>query len=207
MLQKNNVKKNSKTWLRNVLFIVLRDISSLSLVISFSQCEPAAEPYRQFIVHRGDHYAFPKLTETLQSRVLIFDARFNESAIYYLGEQSIQCSRNKLMGFCDCNAQVHENSARFAWFWYQDQLKIYAYCYVNGEVQEQFVGVADIGKYNRYEIELAKDQYIFRLDDNPPVYMKRGNNCTAGTYFKLWPYFGGRATAPHDITIDIKSIY
>jgi len=177
------------------------------LVCLLFQCEPAVEPNRRFTIYGGQHYSVPWLTESLQSEKLVFKARFNKSAIYHFADPSTQSNRNKLMGFCDCNSLVHENSARFAWVWLNDRLEIYAYCYVNGGRHDQFVGVADIDKYNRYEIALTEDQYIFRLDDNPPVYVKRGNNCSIGVYLKLWPYFGGPDAAPHDVTIDIKTVY
>ena len=68
-------------------------------------------------------------------------------------------------------------------------------------------GVVDINTYSHFELELPADQYLFRLNDQPTVTMKRGGTCGVGSYSKLWPYFGGHVPAPHDVTIDIKSIY
>jgi hypothetical protein len=142
----------------------------------------------------------------MQSQKLVFEARFNESAIYNFNDPAIQSDKNKLMGFCDCNSLPHENSARFAWQWYNNRLEIYAYCYVNGNRQEQFIGVVQLHHYNHFELEVGKE-YIFRLNNEAPVTVRRGNTCKTGAYFKLWPYFGGHVAAPHDVTIDIKPIY
>jgi hypothetical protein len=71
----------------------------------------------------------------------------------------------------------------------------------------QFIGVVNLNEYNRYEIEAVHGQYIFRLNNNDPVYVKRGNVCTLGLYYKLWPYFGGSVPAPHAVHIAVKGIY
>ena len=177
------------------------------LVLMLWGCEPAVEPTREFIIRKGDHYASPTLSESLQSRKLVFEAKFNESAQYDFGNDALQSNKNKLMGFCDSNSLPHQNSARFAWQWYNNRLEIYAYCYFNGERQEQFIGVVPINEYSRYELELSSDHYIFKLNDQAPVLMKRASQSEIGTFFKLWPYFGGQIAAPHDVTIDIKTIY
>lgn len=200
------VKIKYQIILRRVLLIA-SIIMGLSVAAMLVSCEPAIEPHRQFFIPKGDHYSFPKLSENLQSEKLEFQARFNESAKYDFGDLSIQSDKNKLMGFCDCNSLPHDNSARFAWQWYNNRLEIYAYCYVNGARQEQFIGVVGINEYSHYEISISGNQYIFRLNDQAPVYMKRGSSCSTGFYFKLWPYFGGHVAAPHDVTIDIKTIY
>jgi hypothetical protein len=179
----------------------------LAILVLASSCEPAVEPTRRFITYKGDHYSWPKLLESLQSQKLVFDARFNETAKYDFGALAVQSDKNKLMGFCDCNSLPHENSARFAWQWFNNQLEIYAYCYVKGERQEKYVGVVDINTYNHFEVEFTSDQYIFRLNAQPAVTMKRGSACSVGSYSKLWPYFGGHVAAPHDVIIDIRSIY
>jgi hypothetical protein len=192
--------------INTALLIANAVVSMLALLIMFS-CEPAVDPTRQFVIRKGDHYASPSLSETLQSQKLVFDARFNESAIYDFNDLSIQSDKNKLMGFCDCNSLPHENSARFAWQWFNNRLEIYGYCYVNGDRQEQFIGVVQLNQYNHFELEPKGNEYIFKLNNQPPVSMKRGGTCTTGFYFKLWPYFGGHVAAPHDVTIDIRPVY
>src|SRR6185369_4803939 len=96
-------------------FLIANGLVWLAILILLFSCEQAVDPVRQFVIKTGDHYASPTLSETMQSQKLVFEARFNESAIYDFNDLSIQSSKNKLMGFCDCNSLPHENSARFAW--------------------------------------------------------------------------------------------
>lgn len=190
------------------LFMIIANLIvwGVGALVMFN-CEPKVDPTRHFYIPKGDHYAWPKVSESLQMQKISFDARFDSSAIYDFKNGAIQSDKNKLMGFCDCNSLPHDNSARFGWQWFNNRLEIYAYCYVNGTRTEQFAGVVPIGQYNHYEIEISNDQYIFRLNNEPPVYMKRGSTCSSGLYMKLWPYFGGLVPAPHDVVIDIKTRY
>jgi hypothetical protein len=148
----------------------------VSLVFSLAQgCEPEVEPIKAFVTRKGDHYAYPRIVESLQNRTLAFDAMFNETAVYNFGDAALQSNKNKLLGFSDCNSLHHENSARFAWQWFNERLEIYAYCYANGERIEKFVGVVDLNEYNHYRIEIKEDQYAFILNNETPVYIERGH--------------------------------
>jgi hypothetical protein len=176
------------------------------LLVVFVNCEPEADLFRHFTIRKGDHYANPRVVESLQTNRLVFEARLDESAIYRFQDQGFQDSKNKLLGFSDCNSTHHENSARFAWQWYNEQLEIYAYCYVDGTRVEEFIGVVNLNETNRYEIEITSDQYVFRLNNGEPHYIKRGNVCDSGLYYMCWPYFGGSLPAPHDVRIAIKTM-
>src|SRR5688572_23124258 len=107
--------------------------------VFFMACEPEDDLLRKFLIQEGEHYSTTRIVQTLQSNRLEFDSRFDASAQYYFQEGGFQDSKNKLLGFSDCNSLHHQNSARFAWQWYNDQLEIYAYCYVNGQRVEKFV--------------------------------------------------------------------
>jgi len=176
----------------------------LASIVCFTGCEPAAEPVRTFVTPAGEHYAHPKLVQTLQDSELRFEARFDNTAIYDLGDPALQTNKNKLMGFSECNALHHNNSARFAWQWFNDRLEIWAYCYVNSERVEVFVGAVSLDTYNLYSLRLTPTHYAFQLNNEDPVYITRGDVCQTGIYYMLWPYFGGEIPAPHQVRIDIK---
>lgn len=179
-------------------------IGSLFLFISCLACEPMVDDiFNVYVIKAGDHYTSTRHVETLQTNILQFDARFDESAIYTFSDAGFQDSKNKLMGFSDCNSMHHENSARFAWQWYNNQIEIYAYCYRNGDRVEEFLGVVEPGEIARYRVELTAEAYIFRFKDKE-VSIARGASCSVGTYLILWPYFGGQLPAPHDISIYIR---
>jgi hypothetical protein len=177
----------------------------LSLLVF--NCEPEADLYRHFIVREGEHYSSPRVVETLKSEKLSFEAIFRPSCQYLFEESGYQDSKNKLLGFADCNSLHHENSARFGWQWLHDQLEIYAYCYVNGERVEKFVGVAAIGEVNHFEIQVLQNEYVFTFNNEPPVAIARGSVCNTGVYYMLWPYFGGTLAAPHDVHLSLKINY
>lgn len=182
--------------------------AGIAAILLFIKCEPESDLIRRFTINQGEHYAHPKLVQSLQSSKLEFDARFDETAIYDLGESQYQHSKNKLMGFSGCNQSHHENSARFTWQWVDNQLEIYAYCYVDNERVEKYVGTVEIYEINRYAIQLTDDEYIFTLRDYPQVRVRRGTNeCKVGVRYILWPFFGGQLPAPHDVHVDIRMYY
>jgi hypothetical protein len=189
----------------------LRTFFSMMIIIGIAMmimaCEEAGAPSRTFTIKEGEHYSTPRLTESLQSNVLEFEAMFDNSAIYNLGEQSLQSNKNKLLGFSDCNSLHHENSARFAWQWYNDRLEIFAYTYVNGERQEAFIGVVELNQFNHFRLTINDGYYLFQLNGEKSVKMERVSTCNTGLYYKLWPYFGGSVPAPKDVHIAIRSIY
>jgi hypothetical protein len=158
-------------------------------------------------MRQGEHYSSPRVVETLKSERLSFEAKFHPSCQYKFENAGFQDSKNKLLGFADCNSLHHENSARFGWQWLHDQLEIYAYCYVNGERVEKFVGVVAINETNHFEIRVLKDEYIFTLNNESPVIITRGASCNTGIYYLLWPYFGGTLPAPHDVHVSVKINY
>ena len=175
-----------------------------TLFAFFVSCEEKEVLSQIFVIQEGKHYSSPRLFQSLQSNTLDFQATFNESAIYQFHEQSFQDSKNKLLGFSDCNSTHHENSARFAWQWYNGRLEIYAYCYVKSERKERFIGTVKLNEPNHYQLILSDRNYIFRLNDGEPVYIDRATECDKGAYYMLWPYFGGRLPAPHNVSISIE---
>lgn len=180
------------------------------LIIAFAACDDL--PFerelstREFLIRTGDHYSTPRLMETFQSEKLAFKATFDESAKYQLSEASLQDSKNKLMGFSDCNSLHHENSARFAWQWFNDRLEIYAYCYVDSTRVEQFVAPVNLNEENLYEIAATSDEYIFYLNGEKKAAIRRTVRCDDGLNYILYPYFGGTMPAPHDVRIEIQMV-
>jgi len=167
-------------------------------------CEEKEELVRMYFIPEGEHYPTTRMVQTLQSDNLLFEAKFDASARYQFEETDFQDSKNKLLGFADCNSLHHQNSARFAWQWFNNSLEIYAYCYVNGQREEKFIGVVNIDELNRYELIVTDDHYIFQLNSNEPVSIERGDVCRNGVYYMLWPYFGGTLPAPHDVSIQLQ---
>lgn len=175
-------------------------------LLVLAACEPEDDMFRQFFIRKGEHYSSAHVIQSLQSNSLRFEAKFDASAQYLFRDEGFQDSKNKLLGFADCNSLHHENSARFGWQWYNNQLEIYAYCYVNSQRVEKFIGIVKLNEVNLYELFITEDSYIFQLNQGSPVAIERGSVCSTGVYYMLWPYFGGTLPAPHDVTIAVKII-
>ena len=134
--------------------------------------------------------------------LLAFSAKFDSTAVYATKDPHNQADINKLMGFSDCAALHQVNSARFGWRWYDEQLQIWAYTYVNGARNSKYVGNVQPGTYHSYSISLEHKAYVFRLE-NQEVTMDR--SCSgAGNGYWLYPYFGGDEPAPHHINVWIR---
>lgn len=161
---------------------------------------------REFIIPAGQHYASPKLMETLETNHVAFRATFDESAQYVLSDPSLQSNVNKLMGFSDCNAHHHENSARFGWRWYENRLEIHAYCYIDSIRVHELIATVNPNEENVYEIVREANAYIFFINGEKKTEISRAQSCSEGVSYKLYPYFGGSAPAPHDVHINIKMI-
>ena len=182
---------------------------AFTMAFAISGCEGPLEEginTREFVIREGEHYSSPRLLETVNSAHLKFRATFDESARYTLEDPSTQANLNKLMGFSDCGNLHHENSARFAWGWLDNQLKIYAYCYVDSARVHTFVGNVNVNEENLYEIGVADDSYVFYLNGQRKAAIRRKPECQEGIRYMLYPYFGGSVPAPHDVRVKIEVV-
>ncbi len=171
-------------------------------------CEPDLEqPYEIYTIKEGNHGSNYAGIQFLQSSSLRFSAIFNKSAIYTSKEPVNQHDINKLLGFADCNVHHHVNSARFGWRWLDGKLEILAYCYANKERITKSIGFVELNQSFEYSITVSKEQYLFELEGFPMVTMPRSSSCEVGSYYMLFPYFGGDEVAPQDISIKLLTQY
>lgn len=165
--------------------------------------EEKASELKEYKIRSGEQHATLSF-ETTELTKLKFKALFDSSAIYRTVDAANQGDINKLYGVSDCNSYHHNNSARFGWRWHQNQLEIWAYCYVNGERFSTFLDTVALGEFNEYEIMFEDDQYVFRLNNKKET-MARACQAQAKGY-KLFPYFGGDEAAPQNISIWIEEL-
>jgi hypothetical protein len=159
------------------------------------------DKFKTYLIKKGDHYCGHSLG-SVDEVIIDFDAIFDESAIYNIGPDYDQSNINKLLGFTDCGAGVHENSARFGWRWYNGKLEILAYCYKNGARVDEYITSVNFNEENNYKLYIQDDKYIFLVNNNE-VSMPRSCSSNEKKYL-LYPYFGGAFSAPHDIKIKIR---
>jgi hypothetical protein len=184
----------------SILFLSLTACDEIVLGPKFDQEESAAGIHYKIEAGGHDSNRIPTLTKDVS--ILKFQAKFDSSAIYTSVKPNNQADINKLYGMADCDSNHHQNSARFGWRWYKNNLEILAYAYKGGKWDYRLIGTASFDVYHQYEISFEKNKYVFKFD-NLTAEMPRQCEGTASGY-KLFPYFGGDETAPHDVSIWIK---
>lgn len=152
-------------------------------------------------IPKGEHESLPRQNHPIDKNPFIFYVKFDKTAIYPKTTHDSE-DINKLFGFTDCNAMVHDDSARFGWRCYDGAIQLFAYVYCSGERKFVHLSNVELDRWIRCEIRIG-DDYEFVLN-GVTTKMKRCNDCNKGFYYQLQPYFGGNESAPHDITIAIK---
>lgn len=167
---------------------------------------PEIEPASSFVhyrIPRGEHYSEQTSYAKVEYKELKFTVRFDSSAIYTTMNPANQYDINKLYGFSDNDAQHHEFSARIGWRWSEGNLRLFGYVYNNGLTGYEEITAINIGSEHECSIKIAESSYIFSVNHNT-IAMSRTSKGTVAKGYKLFPYFGGDETAPHDIHIWIK---
>ncbi len=183
-------------------------ISIIVILSIFIACENFEDtvPFRTFTIPEGKHSSNHTLSE-LEHEWLSYEIIFDESAIYETVDPNNQADINKLFGFAECNSNHEENSIRFGWRWFNQELQIFAYQHLDGKIQWEEIGSVELNKPYRYSIYLFSDRYELEIQDvnNKNTRMSRSDLvCNKGGYYQLWPYFGGDETAPQEINIFMR---
>lgn len=185
-------------------------IPLFGLLLFFTACKIeidsplAGDDQKVYVIKQGQHES-NRTIKSFKGDVLSFKASFDESAIYETKREENQADINKLMGFSDCNSHHHENSARFGWRWYNDQLEVHAYCYVNGDRKIEYVTTVELNEMNDYQIRIIDNKYVFTVNGASRVEINKNPNCSGDVNYMLFPYFGGDEPAPHDISVAVHS--
>jgi hypothetical protein len=204
-----HLKKRMTTWLACFLCYVFMALATFSCIRDTDRFNPTDNRrdfrfFKSYLIKEGNHSSVVAANMVVDNQ-LSFLARFDSSAIYTTRKPENQASVNKLLGFSDCSSHHHENSARFGWRWYKNNLEIFAYVYANGKRKFKKIGNAQIGKTHQYTLKNTEDAYVF-LFRGQRLVMKKQCRTTKNYRFKLFPYFGGPEPAPHKIKIDIMEV-
>lgn len=160
-------------------------------------------------IPKGQHYAWPPMWGILFNRWMERDVVFDETAEYDLGEDNNDV--NKLFGFGYLNGGHHKDSARFGWNYnYSNgRVRLFAYCYVNGE--RIFRLLCEVLPHKKVRLRISEtlsSDYWFSVHDGYNDWFELAFERIPFTHKKTWKYklgcfFGGNNPAPHDITIKI----
>ncbi len=179
---------------------------SLYFIIQFILHSCFATESTEFKIQKGDHSSSPVYVKIMFGKSIDFQAVFNETAKYTFEGEAIsnQSDVNKLFGFSDCSDSHIENSARFGWRWYNNELQILAFTHKDGKFSFTIMGTAEFNKVYNYSISLSgdKSKYVYKFN-NKSIEMDRGCSSSKAKGYFLKPYFGGDEVAPHNIQIKI----
>lgn len=167
--------------------------------------EAAGKPLVVYEIPAGAHQAAQSSFHPLVNiSSLKFKARFDSSAVYQTMESHNQGDINKLYGMSDCGGNHQLNSARFGWRWYNGELQIWAYAYVDGVRNAVFIKPVALKGSHTYQVSFTDSTYAFKVDETAVSISRHCSNKASG--YRLYPYFGGDEVAPHRITIEIEEI-
>jgi len=156
-----------------------------------------------YLILQGKHSSERNEYSSVKYTIQKFEVIFDSSAIYKTITPGNQYDINKLFGFSDNDADHHSYSARFGWRWNNGALRLFGYVYNNKILSQAEIMVIKIGILYQCSIGVAADQYLFTVGNKSIAIVRSSTTPTASGY-KLYPYFGGDETAPHDIHIWIK---
>lgn len=156
-----------------------------------------------YVITQGKHYCEQNKYSIVQYTEQKFEVLFDSTAIYKTVLPINQYDINKLFGFSDNDADHLTYSARFGWRWDNNALRLFGYVYNNKVLSRAEIMVINIGTLYLCSIGVTADKYLFKVNDKTVPMVRSSTTLTASGY-KLYPYFGGDETAPHDIHIWIK---
>lgn len=178
-----------------------KDIHSENL--STPSLPASSSGFVQYVIPKGAHYANGNDLKEVETAALKFTVRFDSSAVYRTIDPHNQWDINKLYGFSDNGAMHHQYSARIGWRWSEGALRLFAYTYNNAVREEKEIAVVPIGKEVRCAIAVSKGAYLFSVEEKS-VTLPRLSTTALAKGYRLYPYFGGDETAPHDVRIWIR---
>lgn len=162
-----------------------------------------ADTFITYLIKKGSNYCEKNSYPLTEYSVLKFKAILDSSCIYTTVLPSNQEDINKLYGFGDCSSFHQVNSARFGWNWYNNAMRIHAYCYADSVRAYIELGTVGIGEEFDCKLTVLPAKYIFELNGKADT-MLRGCTEPTAVGYKLFPYFGGDEPAPQDIRVKIK---
>jgi hypothetical protein len=160
---------------------------------------------RSFLIRKGNHAADGNNLEIIDRNYIHVRVQFDSSAIYVAATGNNQGDVNKLLGFSDCDTHHQENSARIGWSWNGKAIVLYAYAYVNKERMIKTLASVFINEPIQCSIRAEGEKYYFEVNGHKDS-LPRHCGDYQGSRYRLYPYFGGDETAPHDISIKITEV-
>lgn len=182
-------------------------------LLSCSKTNVAEEPkqpdvnanFTTYTINAGKQFCNNNPYVTTSYSELKFLAKFDSTSIYSTKDPGRQDDINKLYGFSDNNAMHHQFSARFGWRWSNNALRLFGYTYNNGVNEFKELGTVVLGREITCGIKVTSTAYVFLLNNTIDSLPRKSTTVKAEGY-KLYPYFGGFESAPHDVKILVREM-
>jgi len=135
---------------------------------------------KTYLIKKGKHYSGFRFIPFFRLREITIIFKFTESCRYVSDNLQLTEQINKLFGFGAL--WHHRSSIRIGWRYShkKDNIKLYTYKYIEGVRFEKHFDTVKIGQYNKLRIKAHRSYWLGKF---------------------LFPYFGGKEPAPHDIKI------
>jgi hypothetical protein len=159
----------------------------------------------EYIIRKGNHYSEGNNYAIMHQPDIRFQVIFDSSAIYKTRRADNQYDINKLYGFSDCGTLHHRNSARFGWRWNGSSIELHAYWYSDSTRYSSFLDTISIEYTTELGIKILPGNYLFQVRNKSYLFPRTCNSINIEGY-RLYPYFGGDETAPHEIKIKIREL-
>ena len=191
--------------LTGLLFVIFSCTKENTSLLKTTHGGVTATQFTKYTIRQGQNYCDGNIFTPTSYSQLNFIAKFDSTAIYSNVNPYNQLDINKLYGFSDNNSTHQQFSARFGWRWSDNALRLFGYVYNNGIRSSKELGTVTIGAENNCFIKVNPKSYVFSLNGIVDSLPRTSTTLKAGGY-KLYPYFGGDETAPHNIYIWIKEL-
>ena len=135
---------------------------------------------KAYSIKKNKHYSGFRFRPFFRCREITILFKFTESCRYVSDDLQLTEQVNKLVGFGAL--WHHRSSVRIGWRYSakQDRIKLYTYKYIEGVCFKKHFDTVKIGQFNKLKIKAHRSYWFGKF---------------------LFPYFGGKAPAPHDIKI------
>lgn len=146
--------------------------------------------------------------------------KMNSNRVYFLPACKYQLSKNydqvnKLFGFSQ--GFHHWNSARIGWNCTDgENIELFAYCYTNGKRIIKPLIKCKTENWIFCNIQNKNSKYVFKALDpqhnSITVSIDKNKKLSIYSFFKLFiyrlfPYFGGSISAPHDMSLYLINLH
>lgn len=168
---------------------------------------------KSYLIKQGNHYCNVSIFDRLFSigynvKKISFRFKFHKECWWTPARNSDDNDLNKLYGISYGLNSDHVNSVRLAWkpdFNVSGKIDVYGYIYdelPNSQHLSQYIASVQTETDCTAVITNNGNKYDFVV--NSANAEMPNTHTDSGFCFRLYPYFGGNNTAPHDMTIEIE---